>query len=170
MTSLLFVAADTFVSRAIRFITRSRVSHVAIGGFALESMPVVIHADLGGVQVTPRARFLTKNALVAEYDILPPVNLSAALERLGERYDFAGLAGYLPVLFWRRLGRAIKNPLAAHNATVCSELVLALDDARAVPEWIDLDPETATPQDLLARCSQGASFRQVPGTIHEKKK
>ncbi len=161
MITLVFVTTGNPLSRLIRWITGSKASHCAIGGLHLEGVPVVLHASLGGVQLTPRERFYAEHRAVAEYEMLAPVSVTRAVEALGDHYDYVGLAGYLPVLLWRWLGRKMKNPFAGAKASVCSELLLALDSAGVVPEWAGLDPETTTPEDLLRLCA-GSSFRELP--------
>jgi hypothetical protein len=127
------------------------VSHVAIGGLELNGVPVVLHASVGGVQVTPRSSFLYSHTLVSEYAFQNvEVDVPGAIVALGERYDYVGLFGYVVVAVGRWFGKKLKNPFASPHATVCSEFVFALDrDKSRLPEWSSLVPSSTEPQDLV---------------------
>jgi len=163
--TLLFTSSNHWWSRVIQFFSKSRCSHVMVG-LDLWGTPAVLEADVGGVQFLPRSRFFGKGdqMLVAEFAIRPEVHLRAAIEELGDRYDYVGLLGYALVMIARRLGRKIKNPLASPKAMVCSEFALALNRDGTIPAWVGLDPEATSPGDLLAICEHSASFERLPGT------
>jgi hypothetical protein len=168
-TSLVFTTSSGYLSRAIRAMTRSTVSHVAIGT-EIFGEPVLIHSALDGetgrtgVQITPRARWLRDNTTIAEYEIVPDVTSSMAsmVRLLCERYDKLGLLGYVIVIVARWLGKKIMNPLSSSTRFVCSRYVLKLDPTgELIPEWKGLDAEQTTPQDLLQLCRSGKSFNRV---------
>jgi len=161
-TTLLFATTNKPLSRLLRWVMGSRVSHVAIG-MSWEDVPVVVEATTGGVTNSPREAWAKTHILVTEYKFKSgvAVDLSEAVAKLGTAYDYVGLAGYLVVLFGRRLGRKLKNPLASEKAMVCSEFVLCLDKDGSIPEWKGLDPEATTPEDLLVLCEKGISFEPV---------
>lgn len=149
--TIVFFRGRGIVPRIIALATRSSVSHVGIGA-RFFGLPVVIHATVGGVQVTPRARMPEPTR-----EFLVPIErmgrLSLALRELGTKYDYVGLLGFAFVLLGRWARLKVQNPLASPRAVVCSELVsyVALDDIEAADE--------TTPEDLLEHCQR--SYEEV---------
>jgi hypothetical protein len=129
----------------------------------LYGVEMLLHCTGGGVQFTPRRKWMKDNYLVGEYT--PVVDLTYGLKHavghLGEKYDYLSLIGFLPVLFFRWLKVKIKNPLASPKAMVCSEFVLHVDPDRKILEWQKLDPETTTAEDLLQICERSKSFEEL---------
>lgn len=167
MLSIVFTVSDSFVSKAIRWVTKSETSHVAIGT-EIFGVPVFMHSTVGGVQITPRERYLKNNRVVAEYvanvDVESKLrnNVMKVAEYLGEKYDYIGLVGYAILIFaWRLFRKKIKNPLASPTAMVCSEFVVHLNADGDIPEWDGLDPERTHPQELLERCEKEVSMLRV---------
>lgn len=154
--TVLFTTSPSILSRFIRWFTRSQVSHVGIGT-TLHGVPVVIHADVGGVQVSTRTKFLQRRILHAEYDhIRQPsdLHMSAAVLAIGEGYDYLGLFGFaIVILAWRWLRLRLHNPFASPRAVVCSEFV-----ARALSVPGISDVETVSPQVLLEACATSSHF------------
>ena len=162
--TILFSTTTFWLSRLIRFFTRSPVSHAAVCVRTPSLPPMILQAEIGGVQALVRGKWEKSNKIVREFRVLLPVDVSHACEHLGDRYDYVGLLGYIPVLLGRWLGRKIKNPLAASRALICSEFVLHLDHDGQIPEWRGLDLEGTTPADLFVICSKGVSFEAIePG-------
>ena len=149
---IVFSTGDSLLSRIIRWVTRSRVSHVGIKT-TLHGVPIVMHAALGGVQVTPWSRYIRENRIVYRKEFPNPLqesNIRRATEAIGEKYDCIGLPGFLWVELCERFKIRAKNPLAVANAVVCSEYILSFDPkGEIIPEWKGLDPEGTTPEDLL---------------------
>ena len=164
MPTIVFLTTDRILSRVIRVIGKSPASHVALG-LHLHGVPVLLQADIGGVQITPRAKFLRKHRVVSEWAFTSPGienALAGGVREIGERYDYVGLLGYLIVVLGKLFHRRLRNPLAARKAVVCSEFVVGLDrEGYCVPEWKGLDPEATMPADLLAICQTSPSFRRV---------
>lgn len=158
--SVIFSTTGKLLSRLIRWFTRSRVSHSVVC-LSVAGVALVLEATMGGVKATTRKKWERSNKIVREFKVIPRISIAHACGHLGERYDYVGLLGYLPVLVARWLGRKIKNPLAAPGALVCAEFVLHLDHGGLIPEWKGLDPESATPEDVLRACEQGKSFAPV---------
>jgi hypothetical protein len=108
---------------------------------------------------------LQSHFVVAEYGFVSTsasTRLARAAAHLGDRYDYVGLFGYIPVMIARWLGRKIKNPLAEPGAMVCSEFVLSLDqDGDLVPEWDGISTTGTTPSDLLKICRTSEAFQLV---------
>jgi len=152
--TLVFLTSRSWISSAIRWVTGSEASHVAIC-LELQGIPVFLHATVGGVQVSLRSKMMLGHSLVAEYECLtiPKGYVVGAAAHLGDRYDYVGIFGFALVIAARRIGRRIRNPFASPRAEVCSELVLSLDPrGECVPPWAFLDPERTTPEDLLEVC------------------
>jgi hypothetical protein len=163
--TLMFSTTNSWLSRIIRWATRSKVSHVSIGT-SMQGVPVVIEASGLGVRIYPRKRWAKSRTVVAEARFYVDISdeIPYAIEFVGDRYDYAGLIGFLVVLPLRWLGRKVKNPLGSSRAFICSELPLRLDREHRIPEWEGLDPETTTPEDLLRLCRIGHSFALLPST------
>lgn len=169
VTTLAFSTSDVWYSRVIRWVMRSKVSHVMIGT-KRDGADVFLHATLGGVQETLRSEWLRDNQIVCEYLFKPDVQegIKHARTHLGENYDYVALVGWGWVNALRAwLKVRARNPFTSTTAMICSELVLHVDMAcpndapgDTIPEWRGLDPEQATPQDLLDRMP-GLSFIEV---------
>jgi len=153
----------TLLSWLIKKFTKSESSHTAIG-VDLHGIPVLIHSTMGGVQVTPRDKFLKTDYIVEEYKFIPDMSsgLKHAVSHLGENYDYVGIIGYaMLIVAWRWFKKKIKNPLASPKSLVCSEFVLHIDHAKQIKEWSDLDPERTTPQTLIEQCRSGSNFMKI---------
>ena len=157
---IIFSTSSSWLSKLIRWVTRSKVSHASICVIA-QGLPIlVLQSTVGGVQAMSRTRWNRGNRVIKEFRSKIPVSLEHACRLLGERYDYVGLIGYIPVLLGRWLGKKVKNPLASPRALVCAEFVLHLSQGQ-IPEWKGLDPEGTTPEDLLEVCDKGASFEAI---------
>jgi hypothetical protein len=160
--TIVFTTRDWLFARLIRKITKSPTSHVAMGGM-IHGVPILVHADYGGVQVSPLTKYLRQNRVVAIYrpkgvDLVP--SICSAVQAIGQGYDYVGLFGYAWVMVARRFGRKVKNPLASAAGTVCSELVTRVCQAM-VPGWRDIEPEETTPEDLLELVAASKYFEKV---------
>ncbi len=160
--TLIFSTSKSLISRLICWFTKSPASHVMIG-LEIHGIPMLLHCTAGGVQVTPRTKWFRDSELVAEYTFRPDIleGLRYAFMQLGVKYDYVSLLGFIPVLLFRWLRVKIKNPLASAKSMVCSEFILHVDHAHKIPEWVGLDPETTSPQDLLVVCRKEQSFAKL---------
>lgn len=165
--TLVFTTSSHWLSRTIRALTVSDVSHVAVGT-EMFGVPVLFHAALDsktgqdGVQVTPRSRWLEDNIVVAEYEFVNDVSdkMGEMVGLIGEKYDKLGLVGYIAVLLAKWLGERIKNPLSSPRRFVCPRYALKLDPTGdKVPEWKGLDADHVTPHDLLVLCRSSVGFK-----------
>jgi hypothetical protein len=170
--TLIFATTTAFLSRVIRWFTRSKASHALLGA-EMDGVAVILEATTGGVRIFPRKRWERSHVVVGEYLFKPDMSggLRHAIEHVGDKYDYLGLVGFMFVVVARWLGRKIKNPLASPSREVCSEFVLQVDPQRVkIPEWQGLDPETTDPEDLWRLCRLGQSFAPVagaaPGLLH----
>ena len=156
--TLVFTTSSSLLARAIRRVTNSPVSHVAIS-LPLAGVPVMLHADVGGVQIVPASRFFYGRTLVEEYALTPGThyNIERAIEDIGERYDYFGLLGHLARLTFVRFGIRLRRPLTSSHATVCSEFVARL----GLPSFANLDPERTSPGELLLVCRSAPELVKV---------
>lgn len=160
--TIVFSTSSGWLSTIIKWFTKSRTSHSMIG-IEIHGIPALIHATMGGVQITPRKKWFKDSILIAEYRILKDLEdgFKHAFSHLGDHYDYVGLLGYIPVMIGRWFGRKVKNPFASASAVVCSEFVLHLDHDHVIGTWKGLDPERTSPQDLLDICrADPANFEQ----------
>lgn len=153
--TIIFSTTNQIFSRLIRFFTKSKVSHCAIG-LDIGGMDMVAHATVSGIVLVPRSRFTENNTIIKEFIINQDIenNIVKVFEDLGVQYDYVGVFGFgLVNVLKRWFGLKIKNPLASSKAMVCSEFVVALNKYNnKIESWKDIDPETITPQELLDIC------------------
>lgn len=120
-----------------------------------DGVPVVLHADVGGVQFTPFGQFVETNTIVAAFEETrcTVTCVGHAVSMVGLSYDYAGLfaKGVWFAAEW--LGLRMRYPLRSPRSVVCSEFV-----ARSVPAFAAYDPERVTPQDLLDHCRNDDTF------------
>jgi len=152
LITLLFSTSRSPVSRIIRWLTQSTVSHVAVlyRDEALD-MQVVLEASTHGYTLTAYEVWLRRNRLVrsitADADLL--AGLRKVAHEMGEEYDYGGLFGMVFVLLGRRLKRTWHNPLQSNRALFCSEAVVKILQAGGCQRARDVVPETTSPEDLL---------------------
>jgi hypothetical protein len=148
---IVFTAGTRWMSRAIRWVLRSEVSHVFVeypsgvwgGRWAAE-------ATKGGVRKVPasKARKHVHSEFIVKFD--PTPGFVAVRKYFGAEYDYVGAAilGFLALL-WRWFRVKVRHPLRASKAQFCSEFVSRLlmgVDAVQVSDW---DPEKSGPDRLL---------------------
>lgn len=171
MIRLLFTSSYGPVSAVIRWLTRSRASHVGIQ----VGPDSVIHADRQGVVSSPLQEFLLngERKLIHQYELLPELEQLGCAKRLGchvgDSYDYDGMLWNLvPLLSWRWFKIRLGNPLAGCDEFWCSELaVRALLDFLGpahldkVPELKRVRQQTVTPGQLLRIASRSPAFKKV---------
>lgn len=161
VTIVLFTSSHWF-SKIIQFVLGSKIGHAAIG-FEKDGKQFFLHAAWGGVQISTKESVMSNHSIVAEFEILPDMSdeLALAETKVGKPYDTVGLLGYLAVLFAKKFGIGLHNPLASKSAVVCSEFVMELDVNNEIPEFNGLTPSDITPKDLFHICSSGKSFKLI---------
>lgn len=97
-------------------------------------------------------RFEKKNEIVATF--IPKVSIAVGLKYvaktyIGTAYDYGGLFGTAPILFWRWLKKKIHNPLHSPKNVFCSEAVVIALQKSNYPGAEKLVAQDTTPQDLL---------------------
>ncbi len=148
-----FSTTDALLSRIIRRMTRSKVSHAFLVYRDVDfDREMVMEAVGAGFRIVPLDKFMQHNCVVDVVTPRYPIDegLKAAVDWLGESYDTKGLVGmFFLVLFrsLRRRARRLRNLFASRTALFCSEAVARACRACRYPGF-ELDPETTTPQDL----------------------
>lgn len=139
-----FSTTNSWVSRSIRWVTGSSVSHAYIE-FEWLGRPFIMDADWSGVRIVPREKF--RDQVVALIPV--QVDLHLAFDFVGDRYDYGGLLGMGWVILGRFLKRKWRNPFANARARFCSEMIVHMLQRAHYPGSGSLDPSTTSPQDLL---------------------
>jgi hypothetical protein len=87
-----------------------------------------------------------------------------SFEWLGQRYDYAGLFGMLPVVIARFFRHKISNPLSSKHAMFCSEETTRMLQFANYPGAEKLDAPTTDPEDLRLFMLQTGSTVQFDQT------
>lgn len=148
-----FSTSNSVISKIIRKLTKSKVSHAYIK-CQIEKYDVVLHANAHGVEFDKYDDFDRKFKIVYEYDLALTDEqerkfMEYAIRQLDRPYDFLGVAGFLWVLTNRSLGRKVKNPFRNRSSYYCSELILASLQAAGFDGADQLDKDLVTPEDLV---------------------
>ena len=151
MIKIGFSTSKALTSRAIRWATRSRVSHTFLlveGSFFGQDM--VMEAVASGFRLVPFATFKKQNEIVTLITPVVPLDkgVEEAVNWLGERYNFEGIFGMLFVLLGRWLGRKWRNPFRSANSLFCSEVNTLVVKESGYPGTAGLDPFSTDPEDL----------------------
>jgi hypothetical protein len=163
-----FSTSSSFISKAIKRWTKSKVSHCYIvyrdQTFCSD---MVIHATDWRVKIIMYAEFARKTKVVEEFNLLDGEGISghkglvSVAPLLDKKYDIWGLFGYMWVLIGRFFGRSWRNPLASDDKYVCSEFGGLWARDSGVPGFEDVDLETLTQQDLLEMVEDSSHFQKV---------
>ncbi|OHD65718.1 MAG: hypothetical protein A2176_13875 [Spirochaetes bacterium RBG_13_51_14] len=153
--SIGFSTTRLFISRIIRWATRSSCSHafIAFDDAALK-MRMVMQAEAWGYELRPWKRWIRHNTLVAEFRPVGP-RLDEALRetatRLGTKFDYwsAFIIG-IKSLFqsWSRNRYSLNLNQSPWKLT-CSEAVVRFLMHGGYTAVKRLDPETTSPGSLL---------------------
>lgn len=153
MVSVGFSTTNMWLSRFIRWLTKSKVSHTWLTFTdATLQRQMVMEASFWGFRVVTMAEFKKDSTVIA---IIPPkVPLDtatvAAADWLGDYYDFEGLVGAGVVSFWYTwFKRRIKSPFHSGTALFCSESVVKVLQTANYPGAAALDALAITPEQLL---------------------
>jgi hypothetical protein len=152
-----FSASKSWVSKVIRWFTRSDWSHTFIVIGEIEGVVLISEADWRGVQVARLDKYVGK-CKVQIWE--PPYGVATqqmvadavreSLRRIESRYGFLQLVGFIPVILARRfLGMKIPNP--AKGGTICSEHCLRhLRILHPMGPWASMNRDAASPEDIHA--------------------
>ena len=165
-TCIFFSRQRALVSRLIRWVTRSKVSHAGVVYYD-ETLghPMVMHAIASGFQVSPLVVFRQHSEIVATYEAKDQPALLHAIRDisldLGEGYDYKAIAGFFWVILLKRWLRVKwRNPVRDSHRMFCSEAVARILQQMPGSGWQG-DPETTSPEDLLGWVNQSSAFTLV---------
>lgn len=146
-----FSKAKNILSRLIRWVTKSEVSHTFLR-LKIKGQDMVLHSNQWGVNFDQYEDFVKHSDIVAQFELTMEQEDAAwdyALTKLDRPYDFLAIAGFAWVLLNKRFGRKTKNPFPNKSAYFCSELVIEALKAAEFPGSADLDRELTSPEDLI---------------------
>src|SRR3954453_14671478 len=152
-----FSTTRLWLSRAIRWLTRSKFSHCWIRHHSsVWGGTWVTHADWPVVRQWPwetaSAAWTVEQLYRPRFDIRPA--LQAVRCDFEQPYDLIGLFGMAYVMFMLRwFGRGVKNPIANHRRMFCSEFVAHIFKVAQLPDTGSWEPCQLTPQALEAYCA-----------------
>ncbi len=142
-------AGKEFYSREIRRLTHANVNHAFL---AYESKEWggwwAVQADERGIVKVPVENIEYEYIECYEFGLDLMSAAGAMRDKIGEPYDWMGIAGFLAKLYaWRIFGRKIVNPLHRKGALFCSELVtMWLQHCESMYlDIYDLDPSSVAP-------------------------
>jgi hypothetical protein len=163
-----FSTTNGWLSRLVRRMTRSRVSHAFLVYFDVDfERDMVMEAVGAGFRVVPLDKFARHNTIVRIFTPRHRIEggLKAAVDWLGDVYDAPGLFGMFLLLLARSLRIRFRtgNLLGKSRALFCSEAVVRACRAAGYPGF-PFDPETTTPEDLFAFFSAEA---EAPAALPE---
>jgi hypothetical protein len=147
-----FSTTNKLVSRFIRWVTRSPVSHAFIIFDTPSFGRVVMQAEAWAYEVRPWPLWQQENILVAEFETigpdLSPSIMSLAPQYLGLKYDWRGafLAG-----LWRWFGRWLRGKFNSPHRLMCSEALLRILQHAGYGSVAHFDAEVTSPRRLLDR-------------------
>lgn len=145
-----FSTSNNFISKTIRFFTRSKISHTFLlldKAFMGEDM--VMQATKGGFNLVTYSVFKQHNKIVelVEPGVSLVEGIKVATRWLGRDYDYLGVVGFLFVLLGRIFSLRWRNPFNT-DAVFCSEVIVYILKSSNYPGAESLNPSTITPQDL----------------------
>jgi hypothetical protein len=148
-----FSTSTWWVSRWIRWATRSKVSHTFLlfdGGSILGE--TVLEAAAVGWRVSTR-KHLERGTTRILAVVDPGVDLGPAVQRaldeLDEPYNFLGIVGMIWVAFGRWCGKKWSNPIRNTSSMFCSEGVSDVMQDGGVPLANGIDPQSESPEALV---------------------
>lgn len=146
-----FSKSKNILSRLIRWVTNSRVSHTFLR-LEVKGQDMVLHSNQWGVNFDQWEDFSGHSIVVDQFNLTMENEGSAwdyAISKLDRPYDFLAIAGFAWVLLNKRFGRKTSNPFPNRSAYFCSELVIEALKAADFPGAKDLDRELTSPEDLI---------------------
>lgn len=148
---IVFTASNGWLSRTVRFVTRSKVSHVAFVYYDKAfKKDMVLEAINTGFHIRTLERMLEDCTIVESFELPQEEEILVTLSNwLDAPYDYGGLIGQAFIHIARIFKRRIRNPFASKKAFFCSEIAVTLLQAIKYPGSEILIPENTDPQSLL---------------------
>jgi hypothetical protein len=147
-----FSTTNLWISRLIRFFTRSKASHAWLSYESNELNSIIVLEAHYTFRALPYAFFKRQNTIVKEVEITKgdtSTMVAACAKFLGTDYDYTGIVGGLIVSLGNWLKKKWKNPWGNPKVQTCSEAVVRALVAGGYPEADKFDPESVSPQDLI---------------------
>lgn len=146
-----FSYSDSYISRFIRWVTSSPISHTFLW-IELDGKEFVAEASFTGFRLILKRNWDKDNIV---YEIVEPIvpldkGWESAEDWLGEAYGWKGLIGYGLVILARKLKRQLHNPFHEHRSLFCSEANAIVIQDSGWPGSEKLDPASMSPADLFA--------------------
>lgn len=152
---IFFSASNSWISKAIRWFTKSNVSHTGII-INNQKRKLVLEAATRQVHITTYDKHYKKGYIEIYRPKIDEKMVDKAIDcviskHLEKPYGYLQLLGFAIVCLLKRIGIKIKNPLKMHS--ICSEVsrdygaFLPLSE-KAKQEFAKLDPDTTSPDDL----------------------
>jgi len=145
-----FSTTNLWISRLIRWFTKSKASHAWIAFESKELGTRIVLEAHYTFRAVPYAWFKRRNRIVAEIEI---PNAEAMVvkcaEFLGTDYDYTGLLGGIIVSLGQLFGRRWRNPWGNPRLPTCSESVVRAMQYDKFLSGEKLDPESTSPQQLM---------------------
>lgn len=170
--SLGFSRTNNFPSRAIRWFTKSHISHVYIRVYdRFFKAPFILSSDWGGVQFDLAEKFDMENIAVEEYIIDDP-RLDDAIRKnfwhLGKGYAYVKLFNWAWAIILKRwVVRKVKDPATNPTKLICVDYVLyVLNDAGI----INIPIGSMTPADLCKWCEENYERMGWRRIVRDKEK
>ena len=165
MIRIVFTASSKWASRAIRWLTNGRVSHV-FGQWPCEVWGGDWATEATWPMVISRPAELARHNIYREFECLFDAKkaLHDIRHEVGQWYDFKGFALVgLWLLFCRIVKNKIKYPFHNTKGDLCSELYSKMLKKALLADTIQMNPEFTTPEDLLKYCEAHLQyFRELP--------
>lgn len=148
-----FSTSNSLISKIIRKLTRSKVSHTYLR-HNIEGHELVLHANQHGVEFDKYSDFYKKFTIVAEYtlemaDAQEKAFVFYAIQQVDRPYDFLSLIGFGWVLLNKAFNRKVRNPFRNKSAYFCSELMVTSLQAAQFYNTDILDRDLTSPEDLM---------------------
>ena len=152
MVRIILTASPMWLSRAIRYLTKGRVSHCMLQYPSdLWGGDWIAEATVGGVQKRPAEtrRHHVKAEFRCKFDPAPA--LHKIRREVGEGYDYPGIVGFAWVILLLRVFKLkIRRPWRNAKTQMCSEFIWRFFLAVSIPGADERDPEEVTPEMVYA--------------------
>lgn len=159
---VLFSTTDSLISRVIRFLTKSKASHVCLLYYDLNFRDwMIIEAAEHGFSLIQLDKFCEKNRVITI--LVPKYDIANGLRHISRwfstDYDYSGLVGMSVVLFGRMIKKRFKNIFQQKRKRFCSESVVQMLQAIDYPKSDKLNASETTPDDLERFFIEGGSIQ-----------
>jgi hypothetical protein len=164
---IVFTASKTWFGKLVRWITRSKVSHVFIE-FPVWDRRMVGESTVGGTRMVLAEK--ARHDVVAEFRIYADAEpgLIELAKRLGSAYDYGGLFVILWFkMLWQLFRHRTRSPRWSSKAQKCSELIANVLDAMKLQKPSGWSTELVTPKDVMKYCMDAPEIKLLEGDANE---